>query len=64
MSRLRAFSQTPRLFFALWPPDDLRQRLDEQAHQFPVEGRARRVPARNLHVTLAFIGEVDRKSVV
>jgi 2'-5' RNA ligase len=47
-----------RLFLALWPTDDLRRRLDEQAHQFPLEGRARRVPARNLHVTLAFLGEV------
>jgi RNA 2',3'-cyclic 3'-phosphodiesterase len=47
-----------RLFLALWPTDDLQRRLDEQAHQFPLEGRARRVPARNLHVTLAFLGEV------
>lgn len=58
MSGVAAPSDTRRVFFALWPSDDLRPRIEEQARRVPLEGRARRVPARNLHVTLAFIGEV------
>jgi RNA 2',3'-cyclic 3'-phosphodiesterase len=58
VSRVAAFSDTRRLFFALWPRPQIVQRIEEQARRIPLEGRARRVPARNVHLTLAFIGEV------
>lgn len=47
-----------RLFFALLPPEDVRQALVAvQADVLP--GRARAIPPANLHLTLAFLGEVD-----
>jgi 2'-5' RNA ligase len=49
-----------RCFVALWPDEPARERLDELArelHQhFPA---ARRMRSTNLHLTLAFIGELD-----
>ena len=47
-----------RLFFALWPDDALRQRLQEAATAIPVAAGGRRVPGANLHLTLHFIGNV------
>lgn len=46
-----------RLFFALWPPDELRPALSALARAH-VPPRARAVPAGNLHITLAFVGSV------
>jgi 2'-5' RNA ligase len=48
-----------RLFFALWPPPELQAALAERGREALGERRARRVAADNLHVTLAFLGEVD-----
>lgn len=49
-----------RCFVALWPDDAVRDRLDALAgewhRRFP---RARRVRRDNLHLTLAFIGEIE-----
>lgn len=49
-----------RCFVALWPDDATRERLAavarEQQRRFP---RARAMRADNLHLTLAFIGELD-----
>jgi len=47
-----------RLFFALWPDEALRQRLQEAAMTFPVAAGGRRVPGTNLHLTLHFIGNI------
>jgi 2'-5' RNA ligase len=47
-----------RLFFALWPDDDVTRRLTQMARQLTLEGRSRRVDPKNYHVTLAFVGEV------
>jgi 2'-5' RNA ligase len=47
-----------RLFFALWPDEDLRGCLNDSAGAIPVERPARRVPPGNLHLTLHFIGNV------
>ena len=47
-----------RLFFALWPEGEVARELESAANQLTLEDAARRVPARNFHLTLAFIGEV------
>jgi RNA 2',3'-cyclic 3'-phosphodiesterase len=47
-----------RLFFALWPDDDLTRQLTEIARQLNLESGSRRVDPKNYHVTLAFVGEV------
>jgi len=45
---------TLRLFFALWPPDDLQARLAAWAGKAAGRGRAMR--RENIHLTLAFLG--------
>lgn len=47
-----------RLFFALWPDEVLRQRLQEAVITIPVTAGGCRVPSANLHLTLHFIGNV------
>jgi 2'-5' RNA ligase len=47
-----------RLFFALWPDDDVIGQLTAIAGQLNLESRSRRVDPKNYHVTLAFVGEV------
>jgi 2'-5' RNA ligase len=47
-----------RLYFALWPQETVRQRLQEAATTIEVDSRGRRVPRANLHLTLHFIGNV------
>ena len=49
-----------RVFFALWPDDNLRQRLQQTALRLAIERPARRVPDYNLHLTLHFIGNIYR----
>lgn len=49
---------TRRLFFALWPGRAVRDALAGIARDLP-PGQGRRVDARNLHVTLAFIGQAN-----
>jgi 2'-5' RNA ligase len=51
-------AQTQRLFFALWPEEGLRKRLAGLAQTACPEGMGRRVLPENLHVTLAFLGNV------
>lgn len=46
-----------RLFFALWPDGRIRERLAALAADLPLRG-GRRVRPENLHLTLAFLGEV------
>lgn len=46
-----------RLFFALWPDEVVRQRMDEARNGLP-PGSGRCVPATNLHLTLVFLGDV------
>ena len=49
-------SKNPRLFFALWPTDAVRSQLAAAAESYASFGRA--IAARNLHVTLVFLGAV------
>lgn len=47
-----------RLFFALWPEPDTQQRWHEDLAGYVKPLGGRRVPAENLHLTLAFLGDV------
>jgi len=47
-----------RLFFALWPDEEVTRQFTQAARQLKLEGRSRRVVPKNYHVTLAFVGEV------
>ena len=46
-----------RLFFALWPEADTRERIADAAAALRLTGGARLVPQANYHLTLAFVGE-------
>lgn len=46
-----------RLFFALWPDDTVRLALQQTATDL-LGKRIKRVPAANMHITLAFAGAV------
>ncbi|MGP1678547.1 MAG: RNA 2',3'-cyclic phosphodiesterase [Burkholderiales bacterium] len=46
-----------RLFFALWPPDDLQAKLAAWAYKAAGKGRVMR--RENIHMTLAFLGATD-----
>jgi RNA 2',3'-cyclic 3'-phosphodiesterase len=50
-----------RLFFALWPTDAVRAQLAAVAESHAALGRA--IAARNLHVTLVFLGAVAAERV-
>ena len=52
--------QTMRVFFALWPEEPVRQALHALAlaYQAPCGGRA--MDAENLHLTLLFLGNLNR----
>jgi 2'-5' RNA ligase len=50
-----------RLFIALWPSAEVQDALFAQGARFAALGR--RVPARNLHVTLAFLGQLDASRI-
>jgi RNA 2',3'-cyclic 3'-phosphodiesterase len=52
-----------RLFFALWPDADTRERLANAAAALRLMHGARVVPQQSYHLTLAFIGEVPSAQV-
>jgi 2'-5' RNA ligase len=47
-----------RLFFALWPDDQSRQKVDEINQQISLPDIRKLIP-KNLHITLVFLGNVD-----
>lgn len=49
-----------RLFLAIWPDADLATRLHELASQALTQGQGRVIEARNLHLTLVFLGTLDQ----
>jgi 2'-5' RNA ligase len=52
-----------RLFFALWPDSDTRERIANAAAVLRSTDGVRLVPQQSYHLTLAFIGEVARAQV-
>jgi 2'-5' RNA ligase len=48
-----------RLFFAAWPPAGTAEALARWARAAQRECGGRAVPAQNIHLTLAFLGESD-----
>jgi RNA 2',3'-cyclic 3'-phosphodiesterase len=52
-----------RLFFALWPDDDVRLRLARHAVELAREAHGRATRAESLHMTLSFLGEIPDKRV-
>ena len=48
-----------RLFFALWPDDEVRARLARWSRELHALCGGRTIPAGNLHLTLAFLGNVE-----
>jgi 2'-5' RNA ligase len=52
-------SDTSRLFFALWPDNNTRHNL-ARFSQSILTNDCKRVPPNNLHVTLVFIGNVNK----
>src|SRR5690349_4589195 len=49
-----------RLFFAAWPTQEIQQALGKLAHGLERECGGRSLPARNIHLTLVFLGDVAR----
>jgi 2'-5' RNA ligase len=54
------FAETARLFFALWPAPEVQRALGDVANQVQRECGGRAVPARNIHLTLVFLGDLPR----
>ncbi len=51
-----------RLFVALWPPDDVLDRLADVER--PKDQGVKWVPQENLHITLRFLGDADVDEVI
>lgn len=52
--------KTSRVFFALWPDDAVRSKLGMAAAQLHKVCGGRRTRAESIHLTLVFLGEVER----
>jgi 2'-5' RNA ligase len=53
-----ANAETARLFFAIWPAPEVQQSLGEAAERLQRACGGRAVPARSIHLTLVFLGDV------
>lgn len=52
--------QPARLFFAAWPTPEVQRSLGEVARALQRECGGRAVPVLNIHLTLVFLGNVER----
>lgn len=50
-----------RLFFAAWPTPEIQRSLGELGRRLQRECGGRALPARNIHLTLVFLGNVARE---
>ena len=54
-----------RLFIAVWPADNIKKELIRFMHDLKTQGTGGNyIPAQNLHMTLAFLGEVKNPDPV
>ena len=51
-----------RLFFALWPRGEFKQKLRSAVSGITLPQQSRRVPLENLHLTVLFLGSIDEKT--
>jgi 2'-5' RNA ligase len=51
---------TARLFFAAWPSSEIQRALGKRAQELARECGGRAIPAHNIHLTLVFLGDVER----
>jgi 2'-5' RNA ligase len=56
-------NETARLFFAAWPAPEVQLALHGVARQALRESGGRAIAARNIHLTLAFLGDIERALV-
>jgi RNA 2',3'-cyclic 3'-phosphodiesterase len=56
--------RTRRLFFALWPSDDLRRQIEHETRKAARHSGGRAIPAANLHITLAFLGSTPESKLL
>jgi len=52
-----------RMFFALWPDAETRARLAQAAEALDRADHGQRVPRENYHVTLTFVGAVEKSAL-
>ena len=52
-----------RLFFALWPDDEVREQIAADAGRTIERSDGRTVPPSNYHITLTFLGSVTASSL-
>lgn len=52
-----------RVFFALWPDPGVRDLLAEAARSCALECDGRPTPADKIHLTLFFVGDIDRAAI-
>ena len=57
---MSSVAETERLFLAAWPDSAVQRALGEVAAATRQECGGRAVPPRNIHLTLAFLGDVAR----
>lgn len=48
-----------RLFIGLFPPSEIQRQVFERIQQVGVSGRVRRIPQKQLHLTVQFLGETE-----
>jgi 2'-5' RNA ligase len=53
-----------RLFFALWPEDEIAHRFSGAAAELSLQSPARLVNVQSFHITLAFVGEVAASNLL
>jgi 2'-5' RNA ligase len=59
----RGESTRARVFFALWPDEDTREALAAWSHAAHALCGGRAIPAQRIHLTLFFVGAVERSRI-